>query len=133
MGGVFSFISFSNLSLLIFNSFLRYIFALCFAPCMSVHHLVPIEAEEGARPLDVELQIVVGHHLSSGSTTPDPWKNIKCSFLLSHLSSSYFQLFTNSFTKLILSTVKSCSKWGSQAHNSPHFRVLVQCGDFCRG
>jgi hypothetical protein len=83
--------------------------------------------------LDVELQIVVGHHLSSGSTTPDPWKNIKCSFLLSHLSSSYFQLFTNSFTKLILSTVKSCSKWGSQAHNSPHFRVLVQCGDFCRG
>lgn len=39
------------------------------------HHVVPIEAREGARSLDTELQINVSHWVGAGNQTRDLCKN----------------------------------------------------------
>jgi hypothetical protein len=67
----------------------------CFAfmyVCVSCVWLVPMAVRRGHRnPLELELEMIVSHHVGAGNQIQVLWKSSQCAYLLSHLPMPLFK------------------------------------------
>lgn len=67
---------------------LFYVWIFCLHVCPSTVSMVgAYRIQKRSTPLELELQMIMNHHLNNGSLTCIPWKSSKCSWALRHLLS----------------------------------------------